>query len=405
MTKSLDHRPQVRLVTKRNLARKSWIPTEDDLLQKVTTQALIHEISLQQMHGVQEVVPWFLKTMPVIFMLLISSHSSLILRKASYFRQVPEEMRKSHLKAIAAIRDLKQSDLRFAIYIIQIIIQNYKYIFHFSLKIVTVVNEGLTEITLIQTIPKTGLLFSQMQTLPIPPDTTLSRVRVFSSADGELALNIFTYEKPSHQLNSMASVEDSNIILSFIDDLKNGVYNNDMMVPKDHSMFSYENILSYISRCTSSYVKLSNPRRFLIQRQLYEKVNNTDSVEVHIEPYTGLGGPPSTSAAWITIAAGNVVPEILLRVTSLVLSRHEVDIYRAHLDIIKSTGNNNTSESSSSMRESVTMLRLLISPDPVSWRLVAKFIFASLHSKYIQVFMFIGLKYSFKYLYNMYIYV
>jgi len=45
--------------------RKSWIPTEDELLQKVTTQALIHEISLQQMHGVEKVVPWFLKTMPV----------------------------------------------------------------------------------------------------------------------------------------------------------------------------------------------------------------------------------------------------------------------------------------------------------------------------------------------------
>ena len=45
--------------------QKSWVPTEQPLLQKVTTQALIHEISLQQMEAAAKVVPWFLKNMPV----------------------------------------------------------------------------------------------------------------------------------------------------------------------------------------------------------------------------------------------------------------------------------------------------------------------------------------------------
>ena len=44
---------------------KSWVPTESDLLQKVTTQALVHEISLSQMENSSIAVPWFPKHMPV----------------------------------------------------------------------------------------------------------------------------------------------------------------------------------------------------------------------------------------------------------------------------------------------------------------------------------------------------
>ena len=65
-------------------AKKSWVPTQDDILQKVTSQSLIHEISLKQMESAQVVVPWFLTNMPV-----------------AYFRQVPETLRKQHLTAIA----------------------------------------------------------------------------------------------------------------------------------------------------------------------------------------------------------------------------------------------------------------------------------------------------------------
>ena len=73
---------------------KSWVPKQDEILQKVTTQALIHEVSLQQMENSGKVVPWFLKEMP-----------------ATYFRQVPETMRRQHLNAVSAMRLLDQSDL------------------------------------------------------------------------------------------------------------------------------------------------------------------------------------------------------------------------------------------------------------------------------------------------------
>eukprot|EP01041_Mallomonas_annulata_P014975 gene14975-31804_t len=190
--------------------RKSWIPTEDDLLQKMTTQALIHEISLDQLRGVQEVVPWFLKIMP-----------------ASYFRQVPDDLRKSHLLAVAALRSVKQSDL--------------------SLKMETVVNDSLTEITIIKSNPKRGLLLSQLKSLIMPHDYTLSRIRVFSTSDGELALNIFSFEK-STQINQIATTEDAEQLFEYVRDIQSGKYVNNPRVPRYSPLLSMESMRDYISR-------------------------------------------------------------------------------------------------------------------------------------------------------------
>ena len=44
---------------------KSWVPTQDHILQKITTTAMVHEVSLQQMEMAANVVPWFLSNMPV----------------------------------------------------------------------------------------------------------------------------------------------------------------------------------------------------------------------------------------------------------------------------------------------------------------------------------------------------
>jgi hypothetical protein len=44
----------------------SWTNTNnDELVQKLTTTRLVHEVSLQQMELASSVVPWFMKNMPV----------------------------------------------------------------------------------------------------------------------------------------------------------------------------------------------------------------------------------------------------------------------------------------------------------------------------------------------------
>ena len=49
---------------------KSWVPIQDELLQKVTTNSLIHEMSVQATESAATVVPWFLSSMPVMRELL-----------------------------------------------------------------------------------------------------------------------------------------------------------------------------------------------------------------------------------------------------------------------------------------------------------------------------------------------
>jgi hypothetical protein len=60
-------------------------------IQRVTQQAMIHELVQQQTNTIQSVVPWFLQNMP-----------------PAYFHQVPEKYRIDHIKAIAAIKGAKQ---------------------------------------------------------------------------------------------------------------------------------------------------------------------------------------------------------------------------------------------------------------------------------------------------------
>lgn len=51
---------------------KTWSSSDPEKLQKMTEQALIHDISLHQLETVKEVVPWFLKSMPVSLLSFIS---------------------------------------------------------------------------------------------------------------------------------------------------------------------------------------------------------------------------------------------------------------------------------------------------------------------------------------------
>lgn len=58
-------------------------------IQRVTQQAMVHELVQQQTDTIQKVVPWFLQNMP-----------------PAYFNQVPEKFRVDHIKAIAAIQGM-----------------------------------------------------------------------------------------------------------------------------------------------------------------------------------------------------------------------------------------------------------------------------------------------------------
>lgn len=53
--------------------------------------------------------------------------------------------------------------------------------------------------------------------------------------------------------------------------------------PEPSPTFERENIISYLEKCSESYITRSDPRRFLKQMQLFEKVSGTDGIAVDIE--------------------------------------------------------------------------------------------------------------------------
>lgn len=171
--------------------------------------------------------------------------------QASYFNQVPEDLVKQHLKAIQAIRDLKQSDL--------------------TLRIETKGDSGSTEVTYIKTGTKSGLLHSQIKNLQIPEGSSLSRVKVFSSLDGEIALNVFTFQN-SQVDKELASPADATAIFELINEIRQGVHSSNPSMPKDSALFDDAAMKDYLTRVSSSYASLSSARRFLVQRLLFEQV-------------------------------------------------------------------------------------------------------------------------------------
>ena len=125
-----------------------------------------------------------------------------LLQQASYFNQIPEPLRKQHLKAVLAIRDLKQLNL--------------------SLKLESKGEEGSTEITFINSQTETGMLHSQIKNLTVPHGSHLNRVRVFSSLDNALALNVFSFDS-NIQPRQAATRADAGHILDYIKEIKEGI--------------------------------------------------------------------------------------------------------------------------------------------------------------------------------------
>ena len=109
-----------------------------------------------------------------------------------------------------------------------------------SLKIATKVDDNCTEITLIKTQPKTGLLKEQLKSLTIPVNSILSRIRVFSSADGEIALNIFTFLNKNSTSNYSSMIKkdtDTNKIFKLINEIKAGLHINNPFMPTFSPLF------------------------------------------------------------------------------------------------------------------------------------------------------------------------
>ena len=269
-------------------------------ISNLTAKALIHEINMSQMDNASKVVPWYLENMP-----------------ASYFRQVNEDLRTQHLTVMSSLHNLSQSDL--------------------TVKI-SKVNEDKTYDVSYLTLDSgnkfstIGKLYQQITDLEEPENTILQRVKIFSSKDETIDLNVFTFEDKDRALKASDRdpMEGTEAIMEYIKDLKNGKYEDDKMAPAyDKVLYSQQSMKDYFELCQQGYAKNSSPRRFLIQREMFERVKGTDSTVVHYEVCEADG------RKWISIASANIYPRRLLRLCANILRIKGLNCTRAHMDTVR----------------------------------------------------------------------
>lgn len=53
--------------------------------------------------------------------------------------------------------------------------------------------------------------------------------------------------------------------------------------PKPNKMFSRDRLIQHMEKCSESYMIRSDPRRFLSQFELFERVSGCDNISVSIE--------------------------------------------------------------------------------------------------------------------------
>lgn len=298
-------------------SRVSWQAEHNQDIQKVTQKALIYELTQQQSRTIEDVVPWFLANMP-----------------SSYFRQIPETFRLSHVKAISAILD---ADLDL----------------HLNLQAHT--HDGRKVLTFIRPGTAPGTLLKMIMELPYKDNDgsdymPLTRLHVFSTDDEKMSLNMFVYGQREGGLQDITE-EHVAPILEYAAKVQSGdlVKTADgLLHPTASPLFEQDRLMDYLGKCGQNYINfgLSNPRRFLQQMEMFDYVSGTEGTAIHIEP-----DAVEPNHFWVDVAVANSYPRVALEHLCRLLFLHDFDVARARLDVVPDGDNGN-----------ITMLRMLVQP-------------------------------------------
>eukprot|EP00903_Cladosiphon_okamuranus_P014976 g13861.t1 len=330
-------------------------------LQKMARQSLLHELWQEQQRTHEKAVDWFLTNMP-----------------ASYFRQTTEESRLQHLGAISSMLEVSEIDADG----VEHLSPTRDVTLHFERYV-----EGMKEVTFVQsTKGRNDGILRLLDSLP-RADGSLQRVHVFPSRDGTLAIYLFGYVRQEDVLPELAAAagahnagflpaeavppsdtkagkarraaavatlsacEPSSELLEYAASVQAGEWLDNAAHAPPGPMFEPEAMLEYLSRCEPEFVRHSHPRRFCKHRVLYEGVTGTEGIAVDVEAYQGseAGVSELGGSHWISIAAANVLPKNALYQALRLLKSYQLHTVRCHLDVVDDPGNG-----------SVTMMRMLV---------------------------------------------
>lgn len=224
---------------------------------------------------------------------------------------------------------------------------------HMNLK--THLPDGRQVLTFIRPGTMPGLLLNMIKELPFNQRSEeympLSRIQIYSAEDDSMSLNLFVYGEETKQETDVTLTGSH--ILEYAQQVMDGSLppqdEYGRPNPKPNDSFERENLIEHMEKCSESYILRSDPRRFLSQMQLFEKVSGSDNISVSTE-YSYLD-ENNDEHYWVDIALANTLPHYALEQTTKLLFLHSFDVMRAHLDNV-SDGDNGT----------ITLLRMLVTP-------------------------------------------
>ena len=225
----------------------------------------------------EEVVPWFLDQMPLM-----------------YFQDTSEEDQLAHLRAmIAAKASGRPIEL-------------------------TLRSEDASQWTMMRPRDYPGVLAEIMEELPW--DQTLRTAKIHTATDGELVLDTFEFGEPTP-----FTIDDTD----HIDRL------NEMIAYAEQHMpdITVEQVREYFARSSEEYIMTVTPLRMAKHWKLVDRLSGTDGTTVELERETD----PTLSR--IIVAVSNSTRRSMLQRIATRLSKSRVNIHRAYLDSIDD-GNN-----------------------------------------------------------------
>ncbi|KAE9044954.1 hypothetical protein PR001_g1434 [Phytophthora rubi] len=289
---------------------------------EVCEQEMLRALDKFQKDAASSTVPWFLENMP-----------------PSYFRSVHEEDRVQHLNAITALLGAEQPEVLLRSPD-QTIFSHFRSGANFP-----------------------GRLANVLDQLPQTVDgATLARVKIFTALDDSLGLDIFRFGQQEPFLNKTEDEKQARAsIQQFCADIQAGKYAGNACYPEAGPHFAPEAVDAFLNQSNTMYVQFSNPRRLAKQIELFQRVRGTEGVSVDVEhnwenrneenKYAATGVPQTM----LTIAASNVIPKSFMQKAATYLGLCNLNVVRAHLDVVKDPESNNGDGH-------VAMIRILVQP-------------------------------------------
>jgi len=260
----------------------------DDVVEEAMRKSLLHDLVSDSRASADQVVPWFMDNMP-----------------ADYFDQLNKDVWYVHLKALSALFEMRETP---------------------NLQLTS---PCLNYITFLKPHNYTGLLSEMIKELPQHRSPT--SVRLFTSLDTYLAVNVFGYGEQN-------LAQEQEIEGRYWPKLKE--YFDERKEPLDQPhLFTKEALQEYLRKCPSSYLNLCSAQRFIKQRIQYEKVKGGEHVDVQIERnYKFHSREDGLSLTLLSIAAHNHKTRVTLETFSAYLASAHLDIEFLYVDRIVDEG-------------------------------------------------------------------